>query len=91
VRTSYEEESNGANDTHGERGSVAIRVDCEVARCGVDILGSVVCHCDCLGLVGCYTDQLCYIWEFGRWDVERGQMVVRLITLVVVGETRRRP
>lgn len=46
MRTSDKEEGQGANDTHGERGSVAVRVDGEIARCGVYVLGSVVSHCD---------------------------------------------
>ena len=50
MRTSYSEKGDAADDTHGEGGSVTIRVDCEVARLGVNVLGSVVCHCDNYGL-----------------------------------------
>jgi len=46
VRTSYSQKGNTSDDTHGKRWSVAVWVDGEIARLGVSILGSVVCHCD---------------------------------------------
>jgi hypothetical protein len=46
VRTSHSEKGDTSDDTHGEGGSVTVRVDCEVARLRVKVLGSVVCHCD---------------------------------------------
>jgi hypothetical protein len=44
VRTSHSEKGDTSDDTHCEGGSVTVRVDCEVARLRVKVLGSVVCH-----------------------------------------------
>jgi len=46
VRTSYGQKGDTSDDTHGEGRSVAVWVDCEVARLGVSVLWSIVCHCD---------------------------------------------
>jgi hypothetical protein len=69
VRTSHSEKGDTSDNTHGEGGSVAVWVDCEVARLRVKVLGSVVCHCDNRGAT---MSAVFYMWDYD-WDRELGE------------------
>jgi len=68
VRSSHSGKGDAADDTHGQGGSVAVWVDCEIARLGVNVLGSVVCHCDYWAVVSavCSNRRLNWGWVWGE-------------------------
>jgi hypothetical protein len=73
MRTGNSSEGNTTNNTHGDGRSITIRVNMEISRRGIRVLGSVVSHYD-----------ECLYWS---WGGATGQLTYWCIYMVMVTVT----